>query len=187
MGSTSYAELDPKDGAGVRRWYAVWTRSNCESRVSEHLSTIGATVFFPKVMAWGHGPRGRQLAERPLFPGYLFVRQHMDKTTHVRILETQGVVRVLGENWDRLAWIPDDEMMAVERMVSSDVNAFRHHTPDAGEPVRVTDGPLRGLEGRFVRAHPSRGLFVVAITLLHRSIAAEIDAAHVETLCVPTR
>src|SRR5215210_5804600 len=85
------------------RWYAVWTRSHCEQLVNDQLSAQGFNVFLPTVTAWGRTARGRARSERALFPGYLFIRRAMDKRAHASILQARGVVRVLGESWDRLA------------------------------------------------------------------------------------
>jgi transcriptional antiterminator NusG len=164
----------------IARWYAVWTRSHCEQLVRDQLLAQGHTVFLPKVVKWGRGARTRVRAERALFPGYLFVQGCMDKGTQAAILRSRGVVRILGERWDRLAAIPDEEVEAVQRMVSAGIPAFSHATPTDGETVRITGGPLAGLHGRFLRARPARGLFVVSVALLQRSVAAEVDSADVE-------
>jgi transcription antitermination factor NusG len=160
-------------------WYAVWTRSHCEQLVTEQLQAKGFSVFLPKVLRWARSARGRCKAERILFPGYLFVDAVLDKRAHAAILESRGVVRVLGDGWDRLARVPEEEMHAVRRMTAA-AGAFAHDVPIDGDRVRITGGPLQGLEGWFIRARPARGLFVISVTLLHRSVAVEVDAAHVE-------
>jgi transcription antitermination factor NusG len=40
-------------------------------------------------------------------------------------------------------------------------------------------GPLAGVEGVFLRGRPDRGLFVVSISLLQRSVAVELDCTQV--------
>jgi transcription antitermination factor NusG len=162
------------------QWYAIWTRSQCEDRVADQLQSHGHTIFLPKVVTWARGARGRTRAVRALFPGYLFLHGQLDKHAHVDVLKTRGVVRILGERWDRLAAIPDEEVSAVRRMVDPGVHAFKYATPQDGERVRIVNGPLKGLHGCFIRARPTQGLFVVSVTLLQRSVAAEVDAAWVE-------
>jgi hypothetical protein len=39
----------------------------------------------------------------------------------------------------------------------------------------VIGGLLAGAEGILLRANPNRGLFVISVDLLHRSVAVEID------------
>ncbi len=163
-------------------WYAIWTRSHCEQIATEQLASQGHTVFLPKVTKWVRAQRGRMRSEQPLFPGYLFLHAMLDKPTHSDVLRARGVVRVLGERWDRLAPVPDGEVEAVQRMVSSGQTAFGYHTPSGGERVRIVDGPLKGLDGRFVRARPAQGLFVVSVSMLQRSVATEVEASCVQPL-----
>jgi len=55
-----------------------------------------------------------------------------------------------------------------------------------GERVRVRKGALRGVEGLLVRVKNQTRL-VVSVTLLSRSIAAEIDSQDVEPIQEPAR
>ena len=48
-----------------------------------------------------------------------------------------------------------------------------------GQRVRITDGALTGLEGILVRSRPQRGLLVLTVELLRRSVAVEVDCAAV--------
>jgi transcription antitermination factor NusG len=165
-----------------RQWYAIWTRSHCEQLVNDQLAAHGFAVFLPTVCAWGRTAHGRARQSRALFPGYLFVQHDMDKTAHAAILKTRGVVRVLGEAWDRLSAIPEDEVLAVQRMVAPGLGAFRFAPPRDGERVRIHSGPLAGLQGQFVRARPTRGVFVVEVSLLNRSVAVELESEQVEVV-----
>jgi len=161
-------------------WYAVWTRSHCEQLVTDQLLARGFETFLPKVNAWMRVGKTRRRAEQPLFPGYLFIRHALDKASHVEILKARGVVRLLGDRWDRLSHVPEEEVHAVRRMVESGEPVFRHRQLHEGDRVRITNGPLQGLEGWFVKARPTKGLFLVSVSLLHRSVAVEVDATIVE-------
>jgi transcriptional antiterminator NusG len=46
-----------------------------------------------------------------------------------------------------------------------------------GQRVRITHGPLSGVEGILVHTKPTKGLLVLSIDLLRRSIAVEVDVA----------
>jgi transcription antitermination factor NusG len=45
--------------------------------------------------------------------------------------------------------------------------------------VRITRGPLTGIEGSLVESRPDRGLLVLSVHLLQRSVAMSIDATTV--------
>jgi transcriptional antiterminator NusG len=163
-------------------WYAIWTRSHCEQLVSDQLAAKGLAVFLPKASVWSTRRGVRRQHEVPLFPGYLFVHHAIDKHSYVEIISARGVVRVLGERWDRLAPVADEVMAGVRQIAGSGVPVESHPHLKSGERVRVTAGPFQGLRGIFVRERSTKGLFVLNIDLLQRSIAVEVDSALVEVL-----
>jgi transcription antitermination factor NusG len=165
-------------------WYAVWTRSNCERLVVEQLAAKAFTPFLPEMSVWTRRDGKSRLASVPIFPGYLFVRQAMDKASYVEILKARGVVRILDGGWSRLTPIAADEVDAIQRLVHSGLPIFPHVYFQQGDHVRVVEGPLAGVEGLFVREQPNKGRLVLSINLLQASVAVEVDAACVEA-CRP--
>lgn len=167
-------------GSGDPDWHAVWTRSNCEDLVSSQLAVRGFEVFFPTAATWSRRSLERRRVQVPLFPGYLFVRQPIDKTRYVEILKARGVVRVLGEGWDRLVPIAAEEIESIQRVVRTGQLVFPYRHLQAGDRVRITRGPLQGVEGFFVRDRLEKGLLVLSVHLLRRSVAVEVDCTFVE-------
>ena len=162
-------------------WFAVWTRSQCEERVTEDLTTRGFETFLPKAQAWVQLRGRRRRVCTPLFPGYLFVRHAMDPRSHAEVLRAQGVVRLLGDAMGPTS-IGAAEIDAVRRLADSGLPISRRGPLEQGDRVRIVAGPLAGMEGRFLRSRAQKGLFVIAVTLLHRSVAVEVEAAFVEAV-----
>jgi transcription termination/antitermination protein NusG len=165
-------------------WYAVWTRSNCERLVAEQLAAKAFTPFLPEMTVRTRRDGKSRLASVPIFPGYLFVRQAMDKASYVEILKARGVVRILDGGWSRLTPIAADEVDAIQRLVHSGLPIFPHVYFHQGDHVRVVEGPLAGIEGQFVREQQNKGRLVLSINMLQSSVAVEVDAACVEA-CRP--
>ena len=157
------------------KWHALWTHSNCEQLVHDQLAPKGFQVFLPRVQVWSRRGGSRKLVSSPMFPGYLFIRHSMDKTSHVEVLKSRGLVRVLGERWDRLSTIPDDEIDAVRRTVDARLPALPYPFLREGQRMRILHGPLAGVEGILVRGDAHKGLLVLSLELLRRSVAVEID------------
>jgi transcription antitermination factor NusG len=164
----------------VAGWHAIWTRSNFEGSVSDQLAAKGFEVFFPTAAAWSRRTSFRKRVEVPLFPGYLFVQQPISRRAYIEIIKARGVVRVLGDSWDRLAVIDALEIEAIQQLVQADQPMFPHRFLRAGDRIRITAGPLRGMEGYFVRDQLDKGLLVVSIGLLQRSVAVHVDCRIVE-------
>ena len=161
-------------------WYAVWLRSNYEHAVNRQLSAKGFQPFLPEVQKWSRRGGASHAIPTPMFPGYLFVREALDKYRYLDLLKVQGVVRVLEDGWTRLTPVPDAEIDAIQQIAASGVVVFPCAHLHGGERVRVLAGPLTGVEGMFVRDEPSKGRLVVSVEMLGRSIAVEMNAADVE-------
>jgi transcription antitermination factor NusG len=158
----------------------LWTRSHCEQLVHDQLIVKGFEIFLPKIGQWSRGRGPRYLAQVPMFPGYLFLRvAAMDKTCYIEVCKAKGLVRILGERWDRLGTVPDAEMAAIRKVVEADLPALPHHYLREGQRVRVIRGPLTGAEGILEHADPEKGMLVLSVELLQRSIALQIDCTMV--------
>jgi transcription antitermination factor NusG len=157
-------------------WFAVWTHSHCEQLVHDQLLARGFDAFLPKVEIWSRRGDQRRVVPVPLFAGYLFLRHGtVSKTDYVELCKVRGLVRVLGERWDRLAIVPDGEIAGIQRVVTARVAVRPHPDLREGERVRITRGPLADVEGLLVRTKPNKGLVVLRVALLRRCVAVEVD------------
>jgi transcriptional antiterminator NusG len=169
-----------REEAASPSWYALWTHSHCEQRVHDQLVQTGFRAFLPTIDVWSRRRGVRRLVRAPMFPGYLFLHHAMDKTAHVQVSKVKGLVQVLGERWDRLTAIPDEEMQAIEQVATAQQRVLPFPYLKQGQRARITDGPLAGLEGILVQAKPQQGLLVLSVHLLQRSVAVAIDSTAVE-------
>jgi len=160
-------------------WYALWTHSHCEQIVQGQLVQKGLHPFLPKVEVWSRRQGTRRLVSVPMFPGYLFLRDEMDKQTYVEVRKTRGLVRVLGERWDRLAAIPRQEIEPIQRASEARCRMLPFPYLSEGQRARIASGPLAGVEGILVDRKPERGLLVLSVHLLQRSVAVTVDGTEV--------
>jgi transcription termination/antitermination protein NusG len=161
-------------------WRVVWTRSNCEQLVYDQLATKGFDVFLPTAEAWSRRGRIRVRARIPLFRGYLFLRHAMDRASYLDICKARGLVRLLGQRWDQLEAVSDSEIDAIQKLIRSELPVFPYPFLREGQRVRITNGPLAGVEGLMVRGNPKKGLVVVSVELLRRSVAVQLDCTTME-------
>jgi transcription termination/antitermination protein NusG len=171
--------LDNQQASDTPSWFVLWTQSHCERLVTDQLAAKGFEVFLPTIRTWSRQRGARKMISLPMFPGYSFIRHAVDRYSYVEILKTRGVVRILGDGWERLAPVPDDDVETIQRIVETDVPVFPHTYLREGQWVRIVDGPLRGVEGVLVQAKPSKGLLVISVELLRRSVAVEVDGTQV--------
>jgi transcription termination/antitermination protein NusG len=160
-------------------WYALWTHSHCEQLAHDQLVQKGFYAFLPKVETWSRRRGVRHLVQAPMFPGYLFLRHLMNKAAYIEVSKVRGLVRVLGERWDRLTTIPDEEMQAIQKVTAAKQPVFPCPYLKEGQRARITRGPLAGVEGILVEARPREGLLVLSLHLLQRSVAVVVDGTEV--------
>ena len=161
------------------RWYAVWTRSQCEAKVETLLRQKRLETFLPRVEVPSRRRDRRTILETPLFPGYLFLRFSADRRAYLSVANTEGVVRILGDGWDHLHPVADEQVEAVRRLVIAGNGARPVPWIRVGDRVRIAAGPLAGLEGFVQGWRAGRATFVVSVDLLQRSVGVEVEAAAV--------
>jgi transcriptional antiterminator NusG len=176
---------EPKPDNAERQWYALWTHGHCELLVFEQLIAKEFDAFLPRVRKWSRRGKTQRLISEPMFSGYLFVRHAMDRPALIEILKTRGLVRILGDRWDRPAIVPDAEIDAIQRLLNTDLPVFPHAYLHEGQRVRITQGPLTDLTGILIQQKPNKGHLIVSVGLLRRSVAVELDCMSVEPIGSP--
>jgi transcription antitermination factor NusG len=161
------------------RWHVLWTHSHCEQLVHDQLLARGYQAFLPRLSVWSRRRGLRCLSRVPMFPGYLFLNHAMSKRAYIEVRGVRGLVRILGEGWDRLAAVPDPEVSAIRALSDSSLPAQPHPFTREGQRVRIVSGPLRDVEGTLVSSRPDKGLLVLSVSLLRRSVSVHIDSTDV--------
>jgi transcription antitermination factor NusG len=157
------------------RWYAAYTSANHEKRVAEQMVVREVEHFLPLYTSVRQWKNGRVTLQRPLFPGYVFVRLALRE--RLRVQQIPGVAHLVGFDGTPAA-LPDGEIEALRTSLGSGMRAETHPYLKVGRRVRVTNGPMAGLQG-VLRRRKNKARLVVSIELIHRAMAVEIDEADV--------
>ena len=179
--STQFESGGAASGGSV--WYAAHTRHQHEKLVARMLSNKGFEVFLPLYTEVRHWRDRVKQVELPLFSCYVFLRGDLDR--RLAIVTTPGV-HGLVSSAGKLAGIPEEEIQAVRSVIENRINVEPHPYLKCGDLVRVKTGALRGLEGFLVRKKGQARL-IVSVSLLERSVAAEVDASAVEPVGAPPK
>lgn len=157
---------------GAQSWFALGVRPRHEKTVLRLLGDKGYETFLPSyTRRHKYATRVRSF-ELPLFPGYVFCR--LDPVVRLPILTTPGVLQVVGAGRVPVP-VNEDEITSIRRAVEARVPLTPMPYFHAGQRVRVTSGPLAGVEGSIMSAREPVRL-VLSMTLLQRSVLVEIDA-----------
>jgi transcription antitermination factor NusG len=161
-------------------WYAVQTGYRCEQRVAQGLTAKGIETYLPLLREVHQWKDRRKVVDMPAFSGYLFVHYQPHLRNRVKVLETSGVVRLLGGN-HAPNQVSDTEIEALRRTLSSGVECDRCDALTPGTMVKVKRGPLAGVQGRLVR-YKNNVRLVVAISVFSQAISAELGLSDVEAV-----
>jgi transcription antitermination factor NusG len=165
-------------GGILEQWFAAYTFSCHEKRVAQHLSTRHIDFFLPihrKVNRWKNGLR--MLIERPLFPGYVFVK--IDCRNRVRVLELPGVLSLVGAGREPTP-LPYEEIEGLRRGIHF-LNAEPHPLLKSGEKVFIRKGPLEGMTGIVVRQKNNTRV-ILTLDLIMKSISVEVAEQDLEVV-----
>lgn len=154
------------------RWYAVHTRSHHERTVSKELLAQNFEVYLPEYRTMSKRNDRQKEIRRPLFPGYVFVHTPLSGGRRIAVLQTRGVVRIIGTGYQPVP-VPDHELESVRILLSISKDAGPCPTAEKGQLVQVMEGPLRGVIG-VVEATKKRKI-VVSIELVGRAVSATLD------------
>jgi transcriptional antiterminator RfaH len=133
--------------AGGERWYLVRTKQQKEALVQCKLGEFVGRTLLPRLRT--RRSRNGTLTESvtPLFPCYLFAFFELESTLY-RVLHTIGVAGVVcaGSTPSEVDPLIIEE---VSRRGENGVIEIPERSFNAGERVRVTDGPMEGFAGIF--------------------------------------
>jgi len=157
------------------RWYAIKTRSRHEKRVRDQLVQRDVDTFLPLCESWRQWKDRKKKVELPLFPGYCFARFPL--VEKLRVLNVLGVADLVGIN-GRPEPIHEDELAAIQQLVSTKLLYDPHPFLQEGMDVEVVRGPLAGVRGKLLRKDRVTRL-VLAVTLVRQAAVVEIHPADV--------
>lgn len=160
------------------RWHAVYTYPRHEKRVAAQLEDKSVEVYLPLYRSKRLWNQRRVEIDLPLFPGYVFAR--ISQRERLRVLETPSVAYLVSSRGTPVA-LSDEEVEQVRQCLSRKLNVEPCEYLRPGTKVRVTGGPLQGLEGVVVRQN-GRARFILSVDLIMRSIAISVEAHDLEAI-----
>src|SRR5208282_196620 len=156
-------------------WFALQVRSRFEKNVASFLDGKGYEWFLPTYRSRRRWSDRMKDVELPLFPGYLFCR--FNPQERLPILKTPGLISIVSTAKIPTA-VDEAEIVALRTLVSSGLPRQPWPYLQVGQRVRIEYGALSGLEGILLQ-HKGHDRIVLSVTLLQRSVSAEIESSWV--------
>ena len=149
-------------------WYALKVRNGSETSVANSLRQRGLAPYSPTQKERRRYSDRMKVVDAPVFSGYVFCSFDIKKK--LPVMSCPGVDYIVGFA-GVAAMIPESQIDDIQRMIDAGAVATQYFTP--GERVRVTHGPLAGIEGMLVR-EPRGNRLVVSIELLNQAASLYI-------------
>ena len=155
-------------------WFVVHTKPRCEKKLVQHCHREGVEATLPCYKSVRRYRRKIVVFEKPLFPGYVFLRltteqrlivRHSDHVANLLVVTDQEVfARQLGE---------------ILAALESDVEVRLAPAIGEGMRVQIKSGPLRGMEGWVEKRHGPK-VVLLRLDFIGQAAAVKVEAWDLE-------
>jgi transcription antitermination factor NusG len=158
------------------RWFVCHTKPRCEKKFSHLLKIERITHYLPLVSTLRRYATRERRIEKPLFPGYVFAELEPERKN--RVYQLDLLVRTI--------WVEEQALFLrqlddVRRIVESGLQATLVPLLKKGTPVRITAGPLRGVEGLVEDPSAPKGV-LISMDVLQQGILVPVPVEHIMVL-----
>ena len=162
----------------MKKWYAVMAKPRKEQTSVFFLEQVGIETYYPEINEY-LSIRGRQCARRiGLFPGYFFARFDCDR--QYRTVSYCRGVRKIVTFGQVPAEVELDLLDDIRRGLSRQDIIPIIPRPRHGEVVRISQGPLAGVEGIFDSCLSGKERVVVLLQALSYQTRAIVKLSDIE-------
>jgi len=159
-------------------WFCLRTQPKHEHVAATALRRqVGISCFSPRLRFRRATRRGAVWFVEAMFPGYLFAEFVYSR--QCRQVEyssgVQGVVRF----GDQIATLEENTISNLRQTADEDEVVTFDPDLQIGQPVRIAEGPLQGLEALVTHLLPAKERIRVLLEFLGRSVEAEVSAPKV--------
>ncbi|TDF34399.1 transcription termination/antitermination protein NusG [Alteromonadaceae bacterium M269] len=173
-----------------KKWYVVQAFSGYESRVQktllEHIKLHNMEDSFGEVLVPTEEvvemrAGQKRKSERKFFPGYVLVQMDMNEDSWHLVKSIPRVLGFIGGTTDRPAPISQREADAILNRLQESVDKPKPKTLfEAGEVVRVIDGPFADFNGVVEEVDYEKSRLKVSVLIFGRSTPVELEFGQVE-------
>lgn len=174
----------------TKRWYVVHAYSGFEKSVQraliERIARAGMQDKFGQIlvpveevieMKAGQ----KSISERKFFPGYVLCEMEMDDESWHLVKSTPKVTGFVGGTATKPTPISEKEVEKIMQQMQEGVEKPRPKVLfEAGEMVRVKDGPFTDFNGSVEEVNYEKSRLRVSVTIFGRATPVELEFAQVE-------
>ncbi len=123
----------------------------------------------------------KSITERKFFPGYVLVQMEMEDASWHLVKSTPKVTGFVGGTLNKPAPISEREVQAILQQMQEGVEKPKPKVLfEAGELVRVTEGPFTDFNGTVEEVNYEKSKLRVSVTIFGRATPVELEFSQVE-------
>ena len=172
-----------------KRWYAIHTYSGYEENVAHNLKQRIESldmqdkifqVLVPKEKKIKIKNGKRQIVEEKIYPGYVLVEMIVDDASWYVVRNTPNVTGFIGAGTTPTP-VSEKEIEELQKRMGVKEPKYKIDI-SVGAPVRVIDGPFKGMEGKISEIDEARGRVKVLVSMFGRETPVDLDFLQVKKI-----
>ena len=175
-----------------KRWYVVHAYSGYEKKVKlaleervklNSMQDDFGEILVPTEEVVEMKAGQKRKSERKFFPGYVLVEMELNDASWHLVKDTPRVMGFIGGKADKPAPITKKEADAILQRVQDSEDKPRPKTIfEAGEVVRVIDGPFNDFNGVVEEVNYEKSRVRVSVSIFGRNTPVELEFVQVEKI-----
>jgi transcriptional antiterminator NusG len=172
-----------------KRWYVIHTYSGYEESVADNLKQRVESmdmqdkifdVIIPteKKIKIKNGKR-KTVIEK-IFPGYLLVNMDVTDDSWYVVRNTPNVTGFVGSGTTPTP-VSETEVQGLLKRMGQEEPKFKIDVSE-GSPVKITDGPFKGFEGKVTTIDEARGKVKILVSMFGRETPVELDFLQIKKI-----
>lgn len=172
-----------------RHWYVLHTYSGYEENVAQNLRQRIESmdmqdkifeVLVPKEKKIKIKNGKRKIVEEKIFPGYVIVHMIVTESSWYVVRNTPNVTGFVGTGTTPTP-ISQKEISDLQKRMGIEEPTYQIDV-GPGSPVRITDGPFKGFEGKVAEIDEARGKLKVLVSMFGRETPVELDFLQIKKI-----
>jgi transcriptional antiterminator NusG len=172
---------------GRKGWYVIHTYAGYEDQVAESLQqrieSLGMqekifSVIVPKEKQIEIKNGKRRTVEKRIFPGYVMVEMIVTDDSWYVVRNTPNVTGFIGLGVQPTP-IGADEVARIQKRMGVEEPKYKIEL-QIDELVKITDGPLKGFEGKITDVDNDKGKIKVSVSMFGRETPVTLDFLQVK-------
>jgi transcriptional antiterminator NusG len=179
----------PKQISRGRNWYALHTYSGYEEAVARNLKQriesmgmedkiFNVLVPIEKKIKIKGGKR--KVVEEKIYPGYVLVEMIVTDDSWYVVRNTPRVTGFIGSGTIPTPLSPE-EIAELQKRMGVEEPKFKIDV-SVGDPVKITDGPFKEMDGKISEIDEERGRVKVLVSMFGRETPVELDFLQIKKI-----